>query len=70
MCIAIWWVDSSFAIHEAALGLVQLPDTKALTLFGVISDVLMRCSLPITDCVGQAYDGASNASGMRNGVQA
>ena len=70
MCIAIRWVDSSYAIHEAALGLVQLPDTKALTLFGFIKDVLMRCSLPITDCVGQAYDGASNMSGVRNGVQA
>ena len=36
MCIAIRWVDSSYAIHEATLGLVQLPDTKALTLFGFI----------------------------------
>ena len=58
MCIVICWVDSSYAIQEAALGLVQLPDTKALT-FG-IKDVLVTCSLPITDCVGQAYDGASN----------
>ena len=70
MCIAVRWVDSSYTIHEAALGLVQLPDTKALTLFGIIKDVLLRCSLPITDCVGQAYDGASNMSGVRNGVQA
>ena len=43
---------------------------KASTLFGIIKDVLVRCSLPITDCVGQAYDGASNMSGVRNGVQA
>lgn len=64
MCIAVRWVDSSYTIHEAALGLVQLPDTKALTLFGIIKDVLLRCSLPITDCVGQAYDGASNMSGV------
>ena len=32
MCIAIRWVDSSYTIHEVALGMVQLPDTKALTL--------------------------------------
>ena len=70
MCIAVHWVDSSYTIHEAALGLVQLPDTKALTLLGIIKDVLVRCSLPITDYVGQAYDGASNMSGVRNGVQA
>ena len=70
MCIAIRWVDSNYAIHEAALGLVQLPDTKALTLFNVIKDVLVRCSLPIDNCIGQAYDGAANMSGVRNGVQA
>ena len=35
-----------------------------------MKDVLVRCCLPITDCVGQAYDGASNMSGVRNGVQA
>ena len=70
MCIAVRWVDSSYTIHEVALGLVQLPDTKALTLFGVIKDCLLRCSLPITTCIGQAYDGASNMSGVRNGVQA
>ena len=72
MCIAIHWVDSSYnIIHEAALGLIQLPDTKAMTLFGIIKDVLLRCSLPITHCsIGQAYDGASNMTGVRNGVQA
>ena len=70
MCIAVRWVDSSYSIHEAALGLVQLPDTKALTLFSVIKDCLLRCSLPITSCIGQAYDGAQNMSGVRNGVQA
>ena len=40
MCIAVRWVDSRYDIYEAALGLVQLPDTKALTLFRVIKDVL------------------------------
>ena len=68
--ISIRWVDSDFDIHEDALGLVQLPDTKAATLFSVIKDVLIRCSLPISQCRGQAFDGASNMSGVRNGVQA
>ena len=70
MNISVRWVDSDFDIHEDALGLVQLPDTKAATLFSVIKDVLIRCSLPISQCRGQAYDGASNMSGVRNGVQA
>ena len=30
----------------------------------------MRSSLPLSQCRGQAFDGASNMSGVRNGVQA
>ena len=70
MCISIRWVVCWYEIHEDPLGLVQLPDTKAETLFSVIKDVLIRCSLPIVMCRGQAYGGASNMSGIRNGVQA
>ena len=70
VCVAVRWIDGSYNIHEAALGLVQLPDTKALTIFGAIKDVLIRCGLQISCCIGQAYDGASNMSGVRNGVQA
>lgn len=36
----------------------------------MIKDVIVRCSLPLSRCIGQAYDGASNMSGVRNGVQA
>ena len=56
-------------MHEIPLGLVQLPNTTASTLFHVIKDVLLRCSLPIANCIGQAYDGAANTSGVHNGVQ-
>ncbi len=62
-------MDSSYEVHEAAINLLQLPDTKAFTLFSVVKDCLLRCSLPITNCIGQAYDGASNMSGVRSGVQ-
>ena len=68
--ISIRWVDSNYDIHEDTLGLVQLPDTKAATPFSVIKDVMIRCSLPISQCRGQAFDGASNMSDIRNGVQA
>ena len=44
MNIAIRWVDSNYDIHEDTLGLVQLPDTKATTLFSIIKDVLIRQS--------------------------
>ena len=68
--VTIRWTDGNYGIHEDTLGLIQLPNTKAQTIFGVIKDVLIRCSLPISQCRGQAYDGASNMSGIRNGVQA
>ena len=35
ICIAIHWVDGSYEVHEAVIGLVQLADIKALTLFSV-----------------------------------
>jgi len=70
LSLSIRWVDSHYTIHEDTLGIVQLENTKASTLYSVIKDILIRCSLPITQCRGQAYDGASNMSGVRNGVQA
>ncbi len=51
-------------------GLVQLLDTKAATIFGLLKDVLIRCSLSLGQCRGQAFDGAANMSGVRCGVQA
>lgn len=70
LCLSVRWVDSHYLIHEDTLGLVQLPNTKALTIFQVIKDVLIRCSFPLELCRGQAFDGASNMSGLHNGVQA
>ena len=57
MNLAIRWVDYNY---DDTLGLFQLPDTKAATIFSVIKDMLTRCSL---QCRGQAFDGASTMSG-------
>ena len=57
-------------VSESALGLIQLPNNKALTIFSVIKDVLSRCSLSTANCVGQAYNGVTCMSGIRIGVQA
>ena len=70
MSLSIRWVDSNFIIHEDVLRLIQLPDTKAVTIFYAIKDILIRCSLPLSQCRGQAFDGAANMSGIKNGVQA
>ena len=70
LSITIRWVDKEYQVHEDMLGLEELRDTKATTIHHEIKDVLIRCSLPVSQCRGQAYDGASNMSGVRNGVQA
>ena len=69
-CISVRCVDTHYDIHEDVLGLVQLPDTKSETLFSVIKDVLIRSTLPLCMCRGQAYDRVANMSGIRSGVQA
>ena len=70
LSLSIRWADNDYQIYEDPIGLVQLPDTKAQTIFSVIKDLLIRCSLPLSQCRGQAFDGAANMSGVRNGVQA
>ena len=70
MSFSVRWVDNYYDIHEDTLGLIQLPNTRAVTIFLAIKDVLIRCSLPSTQCRGQAYDGASNMSGINRGIQA
>lgn len=70
MSLSIRWVDTDYDVHEEALGLIQLPNTRAETIFSAIKDILIRCSLNMKQCCGQAYDGAANMSGTRNGVQA
>ena len=57
-------------IHEDTLRPAQLENTTAQTIFSVIKNLLIRCSLSINQCRGQAFDGASNMSGIRSGVQA
>ena len=34
----------------------------------VLKDILLRCSIPLSLCRGQAYDGASNMQGKRKGI--
>ena len=49
MCVSIRWVDSSFGVHEDALGLVQLPNTKAATVFSQIKkDVLLSIKMYVS----------------------
>ena len=70
MSVSVRWVDNCYCINECTIGLLQLPSTLAETIFQAEKDILIRCSLLINQCQGQAYDGAANMSGIRKRVQA
>ena len=54
MSLSIRWVNEKYQISEDTLGLVELPNTKALTIYQQVKDILIRCSLPLSQCRGQA----------------
>ena len=65
------WVDEDLnSIHESPLELIHVPKTDSATLVSCIKDCLVPCVLPLSQCKGQAYDGAANMSGHRQGVAA
>ena len=55
--VCIRWVDEDFSVHEDPLELIHLPKTDAETLTSTVKDCLIRFSLPLSQCRGQAYDG-------------
>lgn len=56
--------------EEHFVGFYETSTTTANVLFQLLNDVLMRFSLPLQKCRGQCYDGASNMSGIKAGLQA
>ena len=70
LSISIRRVDESYLVYEDIVGMMELQQTDALTIANALKDVLLRYSLPLRQCRGQAYDGASNMAGRLNGVAA
>ena len=68
--ICLRFVHDSLEIDEYFLGLYSTDNTSSQNLFDIITDILMRFNLPISDCRGQCYDGAANMAGVYNGVRA
>ena len=66
--ISLRWVDSDYIVNEDLIGLVEVEMTDAATLVETIKDTLIRMHLQLTQCRGQAYDGASNMAGHLSGV--
>ena len=70
LSICIRWVDGEFNIPEDPVEMICLPKTDAATIASALKDCLIRMCLPLSQCRGQAYDGASNMSGHLTGVAA
>ena len=62
--------SNTLEIQEEFTGLYETENTTAETLTILIKDAMCRYGLSLSDCRGQAYDGAANLSGRLSGVQA
>ena len=63
-------VDSDLCIYEDFLGFYELLNIKSDSIVSAIKDILVRMQLPLSNCRGQTYDGASNMLGRKPGVAA
>ncbi|KAF3433600.1 hypothetical protein FNV43_RR24702 [Rhamnella rubrinervis] len=70
MAIILRYVDCYGFVRERFFDMVNISDTRALTLKNEITAVLGRHELLVENLRGQGYDGASNMRGAWNGLQA
>ena len=68
LVLCIRSVSDNYVVHEDMVGLYQLDDTTSSTIHSCLKDSLLRMSLQIENCRGQAYDGAQPFQGHINGV--
>ena len=54
------WVGTAFEVHEDFVGLYEMDHgSDAKTITEMITDLLLRLGLPMSNLRGQGYDGAS-----------
>lgn len=68
LAISLRWVDCNYVVYEDVIALADVEQTDAATLTDTLKDAVIRSGLQLTQCRGQAYDGASNMSGRISGV--
>ena len=68
LAISLRWVAKDYLVYEDVIALAEVEQTDAATLTSTLKDALVRSGLQLSQCRGQAYDGASNMSGHLNGV--
>jgi Domain of unknown function (DUF4371) len=67
--LCIRYCTTGLVIHEGVVGLYAAGKGDAASLSKITFDVFLRLGLPVTNLVGQSYDGASAMSGCISGVQ-
>ena len=68
LVLCIRWVSDTYEINEDFVGLIQLSDTTAETIYKSLKCSLISLGFQFENCRGQAYDGASNFQGHISGV--
>ena len=68
MPIVLRYVDSSKEINERFVKFVQCERVTGEALANNIEDTLQELGLPLENCRGQGYDGASAMSSQSKGV--
>ena len=61
-------MDEQLEAQEDFFGFYNIPDIGAETIVSAVKDVLLKLQLPLANCRGQCYEGASNMLGHRAGV--
>ena len=68
--VCLRWVSERFEIREEFVGLYEVASTGAEIIYAVITDVLLRLNLSISNVRGQCYDGADTMSGVATRLSA
>ena len=66
MAIVLRFVDGEGFVRERFFDIVEVVDTKTLTLQSELCTILARHDLQVQDMRGQRYDGASKMLGAWN----
>lgn len=53
LVICIRWVTEQYEVVEEPVGLLQLDNSSAVTIFSALKDCLIRLNLPVEKCRGQ-----------------
>ena len=68
LVVCIRWVDNTFEAHEGFIGIHAVESIKSDVLVTVLKNILTRLNIPLSNCRGQCYYGASSMTAIKQGV--